>query len=401
MKEKIKKLDKRLTTVLWIVWLVLVVASYFFAVKLTAPKFEIVNPEKAVEYTFETEDGDRVESAYYLAWQHDFLKSPKVVFRDDRYDKTIGVKDEYYQSVVSKIDKSKYSGIIYHAKWIWFGLFFILSSILVAVYGDKLRDRFICNKIKKNPDFLSCTYFLYDGRSESTKKDIKSLIPKVAGSYIDSRKVELQRQFSPALYQLVSIWLETIKYTGSTTIHYGHKFKNELVNQKEYLNRLISYWDRQRGFDPKAEQYIEYDKGLLNKDYVDFPVLNNKRSYTSSITQQLNELFTKIMGSEIFKFDDCRFGEGLTVETTLENNVKYFSWSGSSYSGKEFPGIQIRVKVLNSFGKSGDERDVLWSHVLFPVTTYSVADDDFKVEDLYGNMIVQTLDTLTQELLKK
>lgn len=401
MKEKIKKLDKRLTTVLWIVWVVLVVASYFLAVKLTAPKYEIVNPEDAVEYTFETEDGDRVESVYYFAWQHDFLQSPKVVFRDDKYDKTVGVKDEYYQSVVSKIDKSKYSGIIYHAKWIWFGLFFILSSILVAVYGDKLRDRFICNKIKKNPDFLSCTYFLYDGRSESTKKEIQSLIPKVAGSYIDSRKVELQKQFSPALYQLVSIWLGTIKYSGSTTILYRHIFKNELVNQKEYLKRLINYWDRKRGIDPKAEEYIEYDKGLLNKEFVDFPILNNKNSYTSSITKQLNELFTKVMGSEIFKFEDSLLISGITVETTLENAVKYFSWSGSSYSGKDFPGIKIRVSVLNSFGKSGDKREVLWSDVLSPVTTYTVSDDDFKVEDLYSNMIVQTLDTLSKELLKK
>lgn len=401
MKEQIKKFDGKLETLLWVTWIILVGLSYLLAVKISAPKYEVVDTVSPISYTIETEDGDRVDSKLYYCWMHEFFKSPKAVFYDPKYDEMKRIKDKFYHESVMKMGESEYSGIIYHAKWMWFVIFVIIASILVAVYGDRLRDRLVCNRIKKLPDFLSCTYFLFSDRSKSTKKEIMSLIPLVADSYIESRKYELERKFSPALYNLVMFWLSLIKLSGSTTIAYQHVFKDELIEPKKYFNNLLDFYNSKRGIIPEAESYINSLREYLTNDYVSYPKLTNNVSYTSSITTQLNKLFTEIMGSEIFRFQESQFFSTMRVTTVLRNSTKYYTWSGSSWSGKRLPGICINVYIERNMGSNKDGKNTMWYDVLLPVSTYKSTDEEFKLEDFYTNMVVQTLDTLNNTLTKE
>lgn len=401
MKEKIKKLDTRLGAMLWIAWVILLGVSYLLAVRITAPEYETVSSIDPIPYEYQTEDGDRIESTYYYTWYHKDFKSPKAILYDPQTDRTRDIKDEYYHKAVTLMGESQYNGIIHHAKWVWFAILTILCSILAAIYGDRLRDRIVCNRIKKKPDFLSCTYFLYSDRSESTKKEIRNLIPLVADAYIASRKSELEKKFSPKLFNLVMLWLGIVKSTGSTTIYYRHYFEDKLIDQKQFLSNYADYLKRKRGIIPGVESSITYTENCLCHDYIDIPKLANNPAYAECITSQLNKLFAEIMGSEIFKFASSTYNYTMKVRTYIRNSTTYFSWDDKISKGKKYPGTLIEVSIDRFILSKDGEDNTMWNCYLEPVSTYKSTEDDFNLTDFYTNMVVHTLDNLKDTFTAK
>lgn len=399
----IKQLDNVLDVSLWGIAIILVVLSWFVAEWITAPEYEPVTSEVAIPYSFETDDGDRIESTYGLAWQHKGFSSPVPVAYDPEYDKMVQFKEEYVESYKAQMPESEYSGILYHMFWVWFLILAIGSCVLVIWLGPNIRDRILCNHIKKSPKFLDCTYFLFHDRSAATEAEVRKLVPAAAASYISANRYSLERRFSPMFFNLMMNWMQVIKSTASTTLNYTYRFQNQLTDQKSYLNSLIHYWDSQRGIDPNADACKESCERMLQKQYVPMPAISDSGTYAHSVTGQLKKLFTEIMGAEVFSFSavqqisNMHYPNRIYVTTRLLNTTEGFTWSGEAWQGYIFPGIRIVFTI--SHYVDGKEV-VLWARDLPPKCNYRAQDSEFSEKNLYTNMVVQTIDTFTENLKK-
>lgn len=398
----IKKLDNYLDFSLWLIAIVLIILSWFVAKWITAPDYEPVISDVAIPYSFEKDDGDRIESTYGLAWQHNSFLSPVPVAYDPEYDKVASFKVEYLEIYKAKMPESRYGGILYHMFWIWFLVLAIGGCVLVIWLGPKVRDRILCNRIKKSPRFLDCTYFLFHDRSASTIAEVRELVPATASAYLLDNKKVLEEKFSPAFFELIMNWMQVIRSTTSTTLTYTCRFQNQLIDHIAFLKERVNYWDNQRGIKPNADTYKEEWEKLLENKFVSLPPISDSSTYTRSVTEQLKKLFAEIMGSEVFSFcaapqiSNIHYPNRIYVTIRLFNARNIFKYTGDSpLKEYSFPGIKIEFTI--SHYVDGNER-VLWSRVLPPKCTYRCQPMEFDVNDLYANMVVHTIDTFTENL---
>jgi len=405
----IKRLDSLLDAALWIAAILLVVGSWFMAEKLTAPEYEPVPSDFAISYTFETSDGDRVESAYGLAWYHKSFSAPVPVAYDQQYGRMATFKDEYVEKYRAMMSPSEYPGFWYRMFWVWFILLSVACVAIVIILGPMLRDWILCTQIKKNPKFTDCTYFLFSSRSDSTTKAIRKLVPGCAVKYLRDNKRTLEKRFNERFYKLIMDWMNVIVHTASTSIPFEYRFENKLKSHEEYIRGLLSYWNSRRGIDPKADDYIEELNARLNNNkYVPIPKIKDSDTYERSVVKQINKLFTEVMGTEIFSFHTdsiedilhARF-KGIKPENriyvtiTLQNSLNTFTWSGQAWSGYYFPGIEIAFTISHYVDVK--ER-ILWSKTLTPKCTYRAKESDFSETALYTRMVVETVDSFTETL---
>ena len=408
---KIKTLDKILDACLWVTFGLCVLASWFIAKAITAPDYEPVDTDYTMEYEFQTDDGERVNSTYQLAWEHsNVYVNPIPVVYDPKYKRVEHFKEEYLEKYKAMMPKSQFTGLHRHIFWVWFIGLSVICGIILLMYGSDWRDWILYYRIKNsNASFLDMSFFLYNtDRNEKVRDKVRALVPRAAEKYVRNNRAVLSRKFTPNFYNVLIKWLETIATTGSTTIPYQYVFENKLSQMQSYLDYLLSYWDKQRGVNPHADSNIEKIKSLKTRSYVTIPPLREQNSYRTSVTEQLKKMFADVMGAEVFTFTASgvfdsmlyasKAGSRVVVRTTLLNDANNtFTWTGSKCSGMVFPGIRIFFSV--DIVKNGTPTRI-WEGDLPPVCNYTASDDDFEVEKLYNNMVVHTIDTFVSNMKK-
>ncbi len=398
----LKKLNNILDGCLSVIAILLIRVCWWGAEKITAPDYERIKSEVRFPYSYDTKDGESRDSYYELAWSHKGY-SPALVAHDFYNGRTKEIKEEYLAEYKADATPSKYKGFWYHIFWVWFGIFVIIDIIIVYRYGQELRDRILFSKLKRNITFENCTYFLYHDRY-AYQFEVRMMLPATAPQYIINKKRELEAKYSPAFVSLIVELLRKVALQGSTEINYHYSFSDELKPQQDYLNNLQQYWRTQLGAKPKAQEYINDIERLKGYIYAPFPDFGGAEEYAPSVTSQLDKLFKEIMGSEVFRFNACKYmlAEALKkpgmlfVSTRLLNTVQNFTWSSRSDSFR-FAGIDIEFAV---YAYEDKKKQVLWNHLLTPKCNYTASDDEFSEQALYRNMVHTTIGTFT-EILKE
>ena len=90
----IKKLDKNLNICLWVIFGLLTIGCFLYSRSFKAPEFEPVESSVKLPYVYSSEDGERYDSYYTLAWMHKNFKKPQVVAYDPNNGSHTTFKEE-------------------------------------------------------------------------------------------------------------------------------------------------------------------------------------------------------------------------------------------------------------------------------------------------------------------
>lgn len=398
-----KKLDKKIDLYLWIVFLLLCVASWCAAYHLKAPDIEIVNLE-SVPYTFTDEEGVTVESNYKLAWLHKEFTSPEIIFYDPIYKNKATVRDEYLPKIQAEMPSSRYKEFYHRWFWVILPVLIVLSAITVYFGGGAIRDNIMYRKLINNPNFKDCSYFLFTDRIAKSK-DAKLLIPSTIGKYINTKINDLNKRYNETFVNLVKKMLEAIKKYQSTEISYSIKYKHNFVPQKEFLKEMLNIWEKRLEVDSMAPEICQKLKFQIEKwEFIEIESDVTAADLSPIITFQLNKLFKEIMGEEVFKFtnniaDDLTFHPQLVephelhVSINARNDIRTFTWSGEEMRDKNVPGVHIQFTI--SCYINGKET-ILWNKSLSPVSTYRA--EVFDAKKFYNHMIKETVNNFDKEM---
>ena len=396
----IKKFDSNFDTALWIIFIALGIASWFLCKNICAPEYEHVDNPIVKSYTYTDDDGDVVESQYEAVWHHKSFSSPRIMLYDESRDKVLKIRDEYLPEYQSQMPESRYGAFFYRWFWVMFILFVIVSAFAVYYGGGALRDTILYNKIKSDPTFADVAYFLYTDRV-CKRDDVRALIPATIDNYINTKTPQLQKKYSPTFVNLIINLLYAIKSQNDTKIKFYLTYLENTKDQLEYLKMLSAYWASREGSDPKAANIREAVDRHRQRKYVKIESTVTADEVSTIVTRQLKNIFTEIMGSEIFSFwaydtripDIRQLNSSIFVKVETENTPRTFSWSGDEHSGEDFPGIDVRVTIYHYVQK---EKKILWNKLLEPKCTYKA--EKLKISDLYDNMIKETLESFEIEL---
>lgn len=403
-----KKLDQILDATLWLIAIALVIVSWFSAESLTAPDYEPVKSAYHEEYQYEKEDGERVTGYYDLAWEHkSVFKKPLPVIYDSSRNLAYNIKDEYIEQYRAMMPPSEYSGFWHRMFWGWFILFSVICCVIVIMWGPDVRDHILYSWFRKQPSpkFVDLTYFLYYDRKDSIAGKIRAMVPAAATKYISEHRTEMERKYSPEFYNIIMRWMTMIRATGSTSIPFCYSFVNNLVQQQTFIDTCLEYWESRRGIDSYADNNIAVLKANKKKDFVTIPKISCTDTIRNSVVNQLKSMFAEILGNPIFNFyitpdymKSFYKNNLIIVETLLINEIdRTFTTKAARYENQTFPGIRIKFTVY--YAENG-QRVPLWSKYLDPVCDYSAPEDDFNANDLYGRMVINTIDTFVETMKK-
>lgn len=392
-----KKLDKTLDVCLWVIFGLLVIGSFVFSRTFKAPKFEVVETSIQIPYVYSSEDGERYESFYVPAWKHDSFSKPQVVVYDPRNGNSAELKPEYVQEYKAQMPESKYP---FYTRWTMaiFGLLVVAAGFFTYYVGGYFRDMILYLSLKANPSFTGCAYFLYEDRI-GFRKDVKGLIGKGIGVYINTKSQELYKKYREDFASLLIHILKTVRITNDTEVNYYLSYKNLTTDQKTHLSRLRNYWDSQIGKNPNAEGNIKYLNSLMENTYSDIRLILDEHDIASAVNGQLNKMFTNILGSEVLKFYGVNSAYGkythmsnsIFIDINVRNHHKSFTWSGNAVpSGTYIPGLEIEFKIYHYVDK---QEKILWDKYLVPVCTYRAKDEEFAMSELYKKMVLETINT--------
>ena len=401
----IKKMDKTLDVSLWIIFALSLVGTFFFCKSIKAPKFEIVDTPVKISYVYSSEDGERYNSYYVPVWKHERFAKPKVAVYDPKNGKNAEIKPEFVEEYKSQMPESKYP---FYTRWTIaiFALIAIAAAFFVYWVGGYFRDLILYIKLKANPVFTGCAYFLYEERV-AFKDKVKKLIGKNIGSYIRNKSQELCEKYNPEFAKLLIHILETVRINEDTEIDYCLSYSNNTTDQKTYLLRLRSFWDGMIGKDNNAESNVKTINSFLEKEYIPIKLLLDEGDIVTAVNYQLKKLFTDILGGEVLVFSGCKSTYGkinktpglLFIDIKVGNHYSSFTWSGNAIpAGNRIPGLEIEFKIYHYV--NGEEKK-LWDRYLVPVCNYSANDDQFAVSEMYKSMVLDTISTFHDKETKK
>lgn len=398
---RLKKIDNIFDFCLWAIFIISIIGAWILAKSISAPKFEVARYDIKIPYEYTSKDGSTKESAYYLAWQHDQFSKPKVVVYDPNTGEVRTIKDEYIEEYKAQMPKSKYA-FWQRCFWVILIIFIAIAALVTYFVGGYIRDAILYLITKKRNSFSDCTYFLYHDRMCFTNS-VKKILIKTIDSYITTKKEVLYRKYNPTFVELIIQILIEIKAQQDTKVRFYYSYLDYTKRHVDYLKDLSLYWQSQIGKDPDAEKKQEYIDTLRQKDYVDFNLKYSASDFVDIVSKKLKDLFTEVMGEEVFNFEAyksvyaevAKIPGAIFVTTTIENSLNTFTWSGSDYSGKDFPGIAVRFTIYHY--KNGI-KNILWNKYLKPKCTYRAEDGSLIVSDLYNNMIKETINSFSESL---
>lgn len=392
-----KKLDQILDVCLWVLFVLLVVGSFVFSRTFKAPKFEVVETSVQIPYVYSSNDGERYDSFYGLAWMHEAFSRPKVVAYDSRNGQYATIKDEYVDEYKALMPESQYP---FYTRWTF--AFFILLAIASGFFsyfvGGWFRDLILYMKVKSSNDFKECAYFLYEERVGFTS-DVKKLIGVNIGRYINEKSQQLYKKYNPEFANLLLQILRNVQISENTEVAYYLTYNNQTTDQAQYLRHLRSYWDSKIGQHPNAEGNVAYINELLTRTYLPVTLLVSDTDISKTVSNQLNKLFTNILGSEVLKFESYGSHYAKTIkrpncvfiDIIVRNHTNTFTWSGPEVSpGTKIPGLEIEFQAFHFVG---GEKKVLWDRYLLPKCTYTDKEGEFASSELYKSMVLETITT--------
>ena len=392
-----KKLDKILDGCLWILFAVLVIGTFLFTRSFKAPKFEIVETSIQIPYEYSSIDGKRYDSFYIPVWKHEDFKRPKVAVYDPRNGHNADIKPEYIEEYKAQMPRSSYP---FYTRWTFaiFGLLTIMVTLFSYWIGGFFRDMILYLRLKRDPSFTECAYFLYKDRV-GFRGGVKKLIGKGISMYINTKSQELYKKYREDFASLLVHILTSVKVNNDTEVTYYLTYKNLTTDQISYLSHLRSYWDKQIGKDSNAENNVKYLNSIINKKYSDIRLLLDEKDIVNEVNNQLNKMFSNILGSEVLKFygvkndyaKAAKLSNRIFIDINVRNHHNSFCWSGQAISSDtNIPGLEIEFKVSHYL--KGIEK-ILWKKYLVPVCTYKAKDEEFAISELYKTMVLDTIRT--------
>ncbi len=400
---KLKTIDKVFDWSLWVIFILLVVCSWGVATALEAPSFEVVNTDVKFPYEYTTKDGNRVKSFYKLAWYHEQFSTPKIVAYDPNSGLCQTIKDEYIEEYKAMMPKSQYS-FWNRCFWLLFAVFVVVSALLSYYVGGFIRDMVLYRITIRRNTFTDCAYFLYHNR-RCFKKQVRQNIGKTIDNYITTQSHLLYKKYVPSFADLVIDLLTEIKQQQDTRVRFYYTYLDNTKKQVDYLKELSLFWHSQIGKNDKAEQFLEDINILRQKDYVDFSLTASGSDFVGIVSDELKKLFSDVMGGEVFNFYACKadfaavtkMPGAIFVTTTIENSLSTFSWAGGGYSKQSFPGLSVLFTIYHY---QDGKKIILWNKYLTPKCTYKAEADSLDIDDLYKNMITETIRSFPESLKK-
>lgn len=392
-----RKLDTFLDYCLWALFILLGIGGYFLCDSIKAPEFEPVETSVQIPYVYSSADGEKYDSYYQLAWKHEAFSSPTVAAYDPKNGSNATFKDEYIEEYKAVMPESQYP---FYTRWTWAILAVLVIAAAFFSYwvGGFIRDLILYITLKFNNRFADCAYFLYESRV-AFKGQVRQLVRKNIGIYINTKSQELFRKYNPGFASLLVYFLKQVQVSGDTDIVYYLTYSNLTTDHKSYLGRLRSYWDGQIGKSADAEKNVRVLNEMINGTYLSINLLLNEEDIVNSVNNQLNHLFEKILGGKVLKFSGAnssyakarKMPNRIFIDINVRNHTNTFTWSGSAVpSGTSIPGIQIEFKIFHYL--NGTEQ-VLWNKYLTPVCTYTAKDEEFASSELYKRMVNETINS--------
>ena len=394
---KIKKTDKALDVCLWIMFGLLTLGAFLFTRSIKAPSFEIVESSVKIPYVYSSEDGERFDSFYRLAYKHEAFAKPIVVAYDNATGLSATIKPEYVDSYKEQMPETAYP---FYTRWtlVILGLLVVVAAFFSYWVGGFFRDAILLIMLKGDPTFENCAYYLYEDRV-AFRPAAKKLIGANIRQYLRTKGNELYRKYNPEFAGLLLHILTSVAIKNDTEITYYLTFSNQTCDQKRYLSRLRSYWDGMIGKNANAEKNVKFLNEQLEKNFLQVNLLVDENDICAATNKQLNKLFTNILGSEVLKFyaytnryaKAAKFENFIFVDITVRNHVNTFTWSGSAVpAGTLIPGLEIEFKIYHHV--KGEEKK-LWDKYLRPVCSYRAKDEEFASSELYKKMVLDTIDS--------
>lgn len=405
MKSDLEKLDNKLFWMCLCIFILMSIGSWFLAKQLSAPEYEVAEIGIQVPYTFSTKKFENITSYYLPAWHHEKFSSPEIVLYDPVYDKSATVSDEYLPELQSIMPLSKYEAFYHRWFWVILVFFIAISAFIVFYLIQMICDNILYQRIKKNPNFKDCAYFLYHSRLIK-KNEVEEMLPLTIKKYSDSKIPLLAQKYNQQIVKLISSMLDTIYMYKSTVIEYYFSYSQHFLPQKEDLQKALEYWESKSPSDKYASTMVERTKTLLAQNYINIECDIKKEDLGDIMSKQLNDLFREFMGEPIFIFEayDMKsessdamrlLKNGLIVEVFARNSHTYFTWPSGLADNKVIPGITLNVTVSQ---KRGGSKQKIWDSWLHPVTGYSA--EEFRKNEMYDDMVKETLKTFTKKLLE-
>ena len=397
----LKAIDHLCDYALWLLFALLALLSWFGAESLTAPEFDTPETDFSSDYTFIAPDGDRVYSTYTLAWHYTAFSSGTAVLYDKQYDRYYDIKTEYYSEMEAKLPPSRY-GWWQNMFWVYFIVLAIVSALAAYCGGGYIRDFILSRIALKHDKFEDSAYFLHGDRFCGTDA-VKKNIPRQLSRFVALNSDKWERKYSPSFYRLIMKMLSSIARSGDTEILFIFSFFDDTKQHADFLKELSAYWASRIGSDPKAEEHRDYIDSLRNTRYEKITVNVSAETICGNVSRQMNDLFTEIMGGEVFRMEAGKSLLANYVKTPGQlfvvaracNSLKTFDWNGSSRD--KIPGVRLLMSIYHYVN---GQKVVLWEQYLEPVCTYTASDEDFSLAALYEDMIKETINTFTKSLKK-
>lgn len=398
---KLKQLDSILDKVLWILFALLVVAAFFWTRSIKAPDLEYVESEQ-IPYVYTSDDGEKYNSYYLLAWKHENFAKPYPVAADPNNGNIATIKPEYIDDYKAVMAESKYP---FYTRWTWviFGLLVIVAAILVYFAGGWLRDAILYGKLKSKADFTDCAYFLHEDR-QGFKDATKRLIARNVGDYVRTKSQQLKAQYKPEFAEFIIKILNDVARREDTQVPIYLTYTDKTTDHKQYLLSLRSYWDGQIGKHVNAEKNVKAINDMLEKNYISINLLLSEGDIAGAVCRQLDKLFVDILGGEVLTFKSYskpdafsrfRDDDRMYIDIVVYNHSTSFTWSGSAVpSGTEIPGLEVEFKVYHLVNR---QPVILWHKYLVPKCNYTAKDSEFASSELYKNMVISTIDSFNDK----
>lgn len=400
----IKKLDKNLNLCLWVIFGLLTIGCFLYSRSFKAPEFEPVESSVKLPYVYSSEDGERYDSYYTLAWMHKNFKKPQVVAYDPNNGSHTTFKEEYVKEYEAMMPDSEYP---FHTRWTLaiFGLLALVAGAVTYIGGGYVRDAILCSKIEQNKKFTDCSYFLFHERI-GFKKKVQSFIGDCIGAYINEKSPELYKQYRKDFADLLVNILRDIQKRNTTDISYKLRFANLTTGQQSYLSGLREFWASKIGTEEKAQAYVNDVDRLMTRKYLDIDLRATASSIRLEVDDQMNKIFTDILGEEIFKFHGETYSgyslvpasDCLYVDIIANNHSNSFTWSGDDIpADTHIPGISVSFNIYHYVDK---QETLLKKRVLGPVCDYTATEGLFDKSDLYNSMVIGAIRTARSAMAK-
>lgn len=247
-----KQVNNCIKALMWIVYLGLMALICIVSARhMVVRKYYEPIPGGATEQSVYTDEyGQQHPSTVSLYYRHKHFARPEPVFYDKNNDQEYGIKDAYYQEVVSGIPASEKPHLWQHCFWLWIivvaiGLGYLMYNLTLLISREA-----VFSHIRRKPDYADCGYYLNDSDFNSKhREEVQKLMVVAHADYLRGLKLSYPKSFgeNELLLKEVKMAVENIinytARTGSNQIPVDVYFTKSFVDYDIYRQRELSKLD--------------------------------------------------------------------------------------------------------------------------------------------------------------